>query len=161
MDAITGAVVIAGLTAIGKPTAEAIKEVVGRILSPSADAIGQGISVSLQEWARKRRERAGSTLLDAARLLQERNVEAHPVPGRLLMPILEYSSVEDDQDLHRCWTTLLANSAVNPSVITPAFPRILSELSSLDARIIQLVFDINVESGKHPTRIGWRRVIEG
>lgn len=42
MDPLTGTVIITGLTTVGKPTAEALTTVVGKILGPSVDAIGQG-----------------------------------------------------------------------------------------------------------------------
>ena len=69
MNAVTGAVVIAGLTTVGTPTAEAVGRILERILSPSADARGEGLAAPLRAWARRRGELASARLLDAADML--------------------------------------------------------------------------------------------
>lgn len=139
MDPVIGAVVIAGLTTIGKPTAEALTAVLGKIVSPSADAIGQGIAVSLQAWAKRRAELASGTVIGAAKLLYEAKIEPQPVPGRLLMPILEHASLEEDEQLQRKWAALLANAASPQSpdhLILPAYAEILRQLTPVHARFM-------------------------
>src|SRR5688572_12472225 len=107
MDPVTGAVVIAGLTAVGKPTAESLTRIIEKIVSPSADAVGQGIAVTLKQWAEQRAKRATETLVAAAGLLNEARLQPQPVPGRILWPLLERSSLEEDEELRRRWATLL------------------------------------------------------
>jgi hypothetical protein len=142
MDPITGAVVIAGLTTVGKPTAVALASIVGKILSPSVDAIGEGIAAPLQAWARRRGERAGATLVAAAQMLQKANIEPHAVPGRVLMPILEHASWEQDPALQSKWAALLANAASPGELgkILPAFADILRMLTPLHARVLDWMF---------------------
>lgn len=42
-----------------------------------------------------------------------------------------------DANMHDRWAARLANAAAVPDTISPAFPRILAELSPLDANILQ------------------------
>lgn len=46
-----------------------------------------------------------------------------PVPRRVLIPILEYSSLEDDDTLRTKWATLLANDASKPNQTQNEFVR--------------------------------------
>ena len=42
------------------------------------------------------------------RILQDAGLPPNPVPTRLLLPILDTCSVEDNDDLQECWAGLLA-----------------------------------------------------
>ena len=89
MDAPTAAAAITGLTVVGKPAIALVKDVIGRIVNPSADAIGQGLAAPLEQWAKRRQENAVSTVIDAATILIGKGVEPLAVAGRILFPILE------------------------------------------------------------------------
>lgn len=150
MDPVTGAVIIAGLTTVGKPTAAALTAIVSRILNPSADAVGEGLAAPLQAWANRRGQGAADTLMKAAEILHKSNVEPHPVPGRVLMPILVHSSLEEDQQLQLKWAALLANAAAVPNQIPPSFPTILSDLSPAEALVLDWIHE-----GDQPFREIW------
>ena len=111
VDPIVGAVVIAGLKYVGQPSAEVLKDLVQRVLGPSADAKGQAI----KEWLENRNNRAQQTVVEAATLMHDAAVEPQAVPGRLLLPILEWSSVQDEPELRLKWAALLANAATPDS----------------------------------------------
>jgi hypothetical protein len=145
MDPLTGAVIITGLTTVGKPTAEALTTVVGKILGPSVDAIGQGIAAPLQAWAKRRGERATATLIGAAEVLQAAEIAPQAVPPRLLMPILEHASLEDEDDIQRRWAALLANAASPDNKILPAFAEILHQLTPVQANILQWMYEMKTE----------------
>jgi hypothetical protein len=152
MDAPTAAAVMTGLTVVGKPAIDLVKDVVRRIVTPSADAIGQGLAAPLQQWAKRRQENALSTVIDAATILIEKGVEPSAVPGRTLFPILEKSSVEDDSGLRQIWSRLLATAADPHSAdaVLASFPHILGELSPIEVHILDFVFTHGAEpSGYH------------
>jgi hypothetical protein len=136
MDIVTGAVAIVGLQAAAKPGAELIKSLLERMLGPVADAAGGMMAHPLKEFHRKRVERAEQILLEAATLLAESGREAQQVPGRVLWPVLELGSLEDENELRQRWAALLASAATDPAAVPPAFPKLLSELSPLDVRIL-------------------------
>ena len=148
MDAPTAAAAITGLTVVGKPAIDLVTDVVRRIVTPSADAIGEGLAAPLQQWAKRRHENALGTVIGAAQILIEKGIEPQAVPGRILFPILEKSSVEEDADLRQIWSRLLATAAdphCADTVLAP-FPHILSELSPIEVHILNFVFTHGTKS---------------
>ena len=85
--------------------------------------------------------RAGAILIHAATMLHAVNAEPQPVPGRLLWPVLERSSVEEDTDLQSRWAALLANASISPERVPPAFAYILAEFSPFDALLLDWLWD--------------------
>ncbi len=147
MDPITvaGAVTIAGLKYVGQPTAGMVKDFVGRIFGPTADALGQVLADPVVEWRQRRAERAQQVIEDAAKLVAEQGKEPQAVPARVLMPLLEKGSLEEDDSLHARWVALLANASMNPDAVHPAFVTILGELSPLEARLLARIYDMDPE----------------
>lgn len=140
MDAVTGAVVIAGLKYAGPPAASVVTNFLNRILSPAGDAMGEAAAYPIQEWQRKRVERAQAVVTDAAALLEQEGVEPRPVPGRTLMPLLERASVEEDGSLTDRWVRLLASAAAGDPKALPAFVAILSELAPEEVRLLDWLY---------------------
>lgn len=137
MDLVTGAVVIVGMQKVASPAADLVKDFLGRILAPSADAIGTAVAHPIMEWQQRRVLRAAQLLEDAARAVVDNGGVPQPVPGRLLMPILERASVEDDERLSSVWARLLARASIAPSDVLPAFIDILGALSPEEATILR------------------------
>lgn len=166
MDPVTGAVVIAGLQKFGGPASELVKDFLGRILSPAGDALGSAFAHPIVEWQKRRVERGTKLLEDAAAALQKANQEPQAVPARVLMPILERGSLEEDEELRERWVALLANAASNPESVLPAFASILGELSPTEARILRRIDAIQAEQrylreSPEPDEAGaFRRVME-
>ena len=75
-------------------------------------------------------------------MLNDAGRDAAAVPGRVLLPLLEAASLEDDQQLRRMWSTLLANAAdsTRPGDMLPSFVSILSELSPVEALILENLY---------------------
>ena len=122
------AVVILGLTGASKGVVE---DFLKRVLGPIGDASGKVLSRPIEEWHRRRVERAARLTTDAATMLEEAGTEAVVVPGRILWPILERGSIEEEESLGRRWAALLANAADARGQVdvNPAFVRILAELT--------------------------------
>ena len=145
MDPVTGAVVIAGLQKFGGPASELVKDFLSRILSPTGDALGSALAHPIAEWQKRRVERGKKLLEDAAAALQKANQEPQAVPARVLMPLLERGSLEDDDELRERWVALLANAAADPDGIIPAFVSMLAELSPQEARLLRRLFTVHAE----------------
>lgn len=157
MDPVTGAVVIAGITAAGKPTAEGLIAAIGRLVNPSLDAVGEGAAANLKAWAAKRQELASGTLLQAAHILVTDNIEPKPVPGRILFPLLLSASVEEDSDLRRMWATLLANAADSgrKADMMPSFVSILKSLLPVEAVVLEAVYHDENKTDANDHRIAY------
>ena len=138
MDPVTGAVIIAGLKYAGKPTVDVIGRLVERLLGPIADTGGD----ALDEWVRRRHKRAEAVLTDSVKMLRTAQLEPQPVPGRILFPLMQYASLEEDDDLRAKWTALLANaSSPGPeNQILPAYAEILRQLTPIQAKILDHMF---------------------
>src|SRR5688500_11879093 len=84
------------------------QDLLKRVGGPAADAVG--------EWLRDRVQayRSRNVLLVAARaeqLLNAKGLQAHEVPLRTLLPLLESAANEDDPELQEKWAALLASAA--------------------------------------------------
>jgi hypothetical protein len=108
----------------------------------------------LRDRVRSRRWKAEVKMLEKARaFLDDRGIDPSRVPVKILFPLLEYASLEDEEDeimLGR-WAALLANAAAGTergATVLPSFPRILSELSPEEAVILDKLY-----SGPDPERV--------
>jgi hypothetical protein len=137
MDVTTSAALLLGLKYAGPPAAGLVKEFLGKVLMPSAEASGQLLAQPLQEWHKRRVARATSLVLEAAAQLENAGSPPQPVPGRILMPLLEKGSLEEDADLQNHWAALLANAAAGTVKMLPAFVEILGQLTPIQARILE------------------------
>lgn len=152
MDPMTGAVVIAGLSATDHRPVQLLTGFVDRITNQVGDPTAAELAVPLQSWIRLRTERGVQIIVGAAQRLDVAKVKPQAVPGRILVPILETGSLEEDNELRDTWSRLLATAA-NPttagSVLT-AFPYILSELSPIEMQMLRFVYTQGVEqTGYH------------
>jgi hypothetical protein len=106
------------------------------LLKPTAALIGTDIAERYREW---RGQNLADVLIQANDFAQTAGLSVGPVPGRILFPILEYASMEDDASLRRLWASLLANAASQSSLgkTLPAFAEILRQLTPVEATLLQ------------------------
>ncbi len=76
----------------------------------------------------------------ANKLLVKHNIEPQQVNLKILIPILEGASLEEDDNLVEKWAGLLASASANEP-FHPSFPHLLNELSPLDAQILDYAFE--------------------
>lgn len=113
---------------------------VDNILGPTSKEMGK----DLRERYRTRKARnLADVVIDASRMVEEAGFEPQPIPGRILGPLFEAASVEEDPHLKKRWATLLANAAdpSNKRTVTPAFGEILRQLSPEEALMLSAVYD--------------------
>ena len=90
-----------------------------------------------------RLKRAVRLFQDVRQVALEAGLELNPVAPRLLLPILEAASLQDDEDLHQRWVALLTNAARSDfdGEVLPYFPDILKQLTSEEARILDGAYE--------------------
>ena len=115
------------------------------VFGPSARALGKGLATPLEKWAEGRAESAGGIVMDAARITRESGMKPNAVPGRVLWPLLEKASVEEDSGLRARWAALLANASMNPEGVLPSFVAILGELAPIEARLLQRIHEVSIQ----------------
>lgn len=122
-----------GADSVFKPVAELIV----RLFGPASDEIGEGLRVGARTLMRKLRlfERTQEITIEIG-------IEPVRVPLKILKPIIENGSLEENDGLQDVWARLLANAAdpSRPDSIPPAFPEILRQLSALDAMFLEHLY---------------------
>lgn len=63
------------------------------------------------------------------------------VPLKVLAHIFQSSSFEEDVDMQEKWANLLANAATGKIDVSPNYPAILNELSPIEVKILDNVFN--------------------
>jgi Abortive infection alpha len=113
--------------------------IVKRMLGPAADELAEmwrdrvrlyryGRQIKCVEKAEKMAEEAGFT--------------PSAVPPKILFPLLEGASLEDNEELHTMWAALLANaSSKKGSVIRPSFITILKNMAADEAGLLKQLND--------------------
>lgn len=99
-----------------------------------------------------RHSRMQRLLQKTSEFIEEGHVEAEPVAPKILLPILENASLEDDDFLQDRWAMLLANAARGRgrSVLECA-PEILKQLNPFEVMLLERCYDYLTMENKAPT----------
>ena len=79
----------------------------------------------------------------AERMAQEAGFTPQAVPPKILFPLLEGASLEDNEDLNTMWAALLANASreVTTDLVRPSFMELLRLMTPDVAKLINIAFD--------------------
>jgi hypothetical protein len=77
----------------------------------------------------------------AQAMVREAGAQPGGLPAKILLPLLQYASLEDDEYLQEHWAALLANAGIAGTGVHPAFPGILRQLRPSDARFLDVCFE--------------------
>lgn len=78
-------------------------------------------------------------------LVEKHSLSLHEVNLKALVPFIEKSSLEQDESLQDKWAHLLANIASSPeSGLEPRLIKTLSEISSVEAAILDYMFNLSI-----------------
>ena len=121
-------VAVAALTTVGK-----------RILGPAVDEIAEMWRDQVRLYRYKRELEC---VQKAEKMAQESGFTPEAVPIKLLFPLLEGASLEEDEDLHTMWSALLANAS-SPryaSHVRPGYIAVLRQLAPDEAAILNWIW---------------------
>ena len=113
----------------------AAKPLLQRLCGPAIDEL----ALLLQDHARVYRlKNQLRTLGKVQEMLHKAGGKVHAVPLRTLLPLLEGAALENDESLSDKWAGLLASAASSQGIELshPGFPRILSEMTPREAKIL-------------------------
>lgn len=99
----TTGLVILGATIAGKRAVDVGAELTRLTLGPTAKAVGRGLAARTNLWALEREARFRQTVNEAGQQAANTGLPINAVPNRLLIPILEKASLEEDEELRRRW----------------------------------------------------------
>lgn len=63
------------------------------------------------------------------------------IPLKVLVPIIQNSSLEEDSNMQDKWANLLANAATGNVEVSPNYAAILNELSPVEVSILERIYD--------------------
>ena len=113
----------------------------GKLVNPPMEELGELLADQVRFFRYKNQVRI---LSKARELLEREKVDPQRVSLKILVPILEAGSIEENEDMINRWAALLATAANPGSSISvkPSFPEILKELSPKDALILDKIYEM-------------------
>lgn len=141
--------------------AETAKEFLFKIIGLPLEKTGEIISdlldgclgIKVKEW---RYKRTVDTILKARQYLHDKGVDPRIVPLKILHPLLESASLEDDGNMQEKWAALLANAAdpKKSDDIHSSYIEILKQLTPIEAKILDDYYSLYQEIEE---KIRWER----
>lgn len=117
---------------------EPMQEIVRRIAGPAATEVGLMWGDAVRAWRAKRAVRLFD---DVMRAMSAGHFKLSPVAPRLLFPILDAATLNEDEDLHARWVALLTNAATTDRQVLPSFSEILRQLTPEEVRFLDRAYD--------------------
>jgi len=117
----------------------AIAKFLGRISGGAFDEVRLMFGEKARMWRFKNELMSVSKAIE---MTIDAGLEPKEIPFKTLFPLLEGMSFEDDPVLSTKWAALLANASTSLSKgeIHPSFPKMLSQLSSTDVKILDWLY---------------------
>jgi hypothetical protein len=127
-------------------------ELAAKSVGESAGALAEVSGVlgpvqELADWVTsfihyRRQPALAKQVMKAAEKIRAAGLPSETVSDKLLRDLLEGGSMEDDESMQEQWANLLANAMTESSAkVARAFPKILSELEPVEARILDAMAD--------------------
>jgi hypothetical protein len=107
-----------------------------QIGGPAAQELGLAWQDSLKVWRFKRRIRLLEKL---QQYISEKGINPKVVSMKLLLPAIEYGSLEDCDELQDRWAALLTTAATSEDELPSAFSEILKQLSTREVRLLDSI----------------------
>lgn len=117
--------------------AEGAKFFLQKVVTPPLEEIGLLFADEVKYWRFRNQVK---TLLKAEALLEAKGLRTRKVALKVLTPMLEGASLEEDQSLQDKWAALMANTISEESTInTNLYAHILSELTKAEADLFTAI----------------------
>jgi hypothetical protein len=128
---------------------EGVKYFLQKVITPPLEEVGLLFADKVKLWRFKNQV---NMLTKAENHLTAKGLKTRKVSLKVLTPMLEYGSLEEDESLQDKWAALFANTVKEGSAIdTTLFSHILSQLSQKDAELFEFIHNLSTknDSGKH------------
>lgn len=116
---------------------ELAKEFLGKVISPTLEEVGLLISDNIKFLRFKNQVKI---LLKAKDYVEKNNISLKEIPIKILVPLLERASLEDEEKLQDKWSNMIVNMVDSESNFqNQIFPHILSQLSLAEYEALQKI----------------------
>jgi hypothetical protein len=116
---------------------EKIADLLHRLAGPMFDEFGAILADKVRVY---RAKNLVATMQKTERILREAGLPVNTVPTRLLLPIMEASSIEDNETLQDMWAGLLATASQETDAVSPSFVETLKQLTPDEARFLEELY---------------------
>lgn len=119
---------------MAKPVQDFIKQITG----PPAQELGEWMADGVRGYRFNTQLRIYSSAMEK---LNQANLSPKRVNLKILVPLLENGSLEEEDSMIEMWASLLANaSSESDSPVFVSYPSILKEISSMEATILDVIY---------------------
>ncbi len=117
------------------------EKVLGKLFGPSFDEIGQAIADQVRI---RRFKNQLKIFTQAQKILQEQNISPKKVSLKVLAPLLDLSSYEEDVNIQEKWANLTAHILTDNSdlIFQQNCMSILNKMSSADATLLDSIYEL-------------------
>lgn len=91
-------------------------------------------------------------VLKAKKVLEEKGLSKQAVSLKVLVPLIDASSLEEDESMQTRWANLLANAISGVMEIKPNYVEILKELSPVEALVLDKLYEAVITESDHKKR---------
>jgi hypothetical protein len=127
-----------------------VSDLLNKLAAPAAEQIGRLLGYKLHPYTVMN---FVATMKKTERILRTAGLPANPVPPRLLLPIAEGSSIEDNESLQELWAGLLATASQQGDSVSPSFIETLKQLTPDEARYLYGLY-LRTHRKNYPLRRG-------
>ena len=130
-----------------KKIIEIAEKMLDKLVGPAISETGELIADKIKFYRFKNQIKI---LNNVKKLLEENGLSPKQIPIKLVVPLLENASLEEDSSLQEMWSRLIMNSSTYNYKVSlhKACIAILSDLSPTEAKILEMIKDDVVEKLK-------------
>ena len=125
---------------LAKNSVELAKDFLKNITKPSLEELGDLLADKVRYYRFKNQVKI---LCDAQNYISEKGLEVKKIPLKILVPMLENASLEEEEILQNKWSALLANASDNSRELLAPFvyTSILNNLTSNEVLVLDYLRD--------------------
>jgi hypothetical protein len=124
---------------LAQPVVDAARAMAGAVFGDTVEALDEAWALRIRQRAAERAELRRIVFYARAKeMCDAAGITPGEIGLKLLRPIDEGATLEEDETMIDRWAALLANASAGPSVAV-AFPRILADLTAGEAAILDKV----------------------
>lgn len=131
---------VLGVGKVVEKAIDPITDIVKKMAGPAAEEIGLTLRDSVKVYRAKRQYQLFEKM---KKFFDKNHLTPNPIELKVLLPALDYASVEADENLHTMWATLLSSAAIPGAKPKPypAFVETLRQLSKEEALFLSILFN--------------------
>jgi hypothetical protein len=133
-DPVATGIVIAGALQLAKQAQDFIAAASGHP--------GETLGEIFGGWSRRRVQNVEAVGNKARLILLNLGVEPQPVLLKVIQPLLEAASLEEEPDIQEMWARLLAGATSAGTLFLPSFIDILRQLTTEEARFLKALSEL-------------------